>query len=67
MTDESILEIFDCSICEQDIRNHVDPYTQSFISAGVDSGETPCGKRVIHWRHFGCMQQLYLKRVSNDE
>ena len=61
MTDESILEIHDCAICNRDVREHVDPYTQSYIAAGVDAGETPCGKRVVRWRHFGCMQQLQVR------
>lgn len=54
------VEIFDCHICGLDIREHRDPYTQSFIAAGVDVDKTPCGKRVIQWRHFGCMQQLQI-------
>ena len=57
MTDE-VIDIVECPVCKQNAKTTRDPYTQSILSAGFNKGETPCGKRVMQWIHFGCAQMV---------
>lgn len=54
-----MIDITECPICKQNAKETRDPYTQSMLSAGYDTGEsTPCGKGIRQWIHFGCAQQV---------
>jgi len=61
MTDKTIDNPI-CPVCNLNAKETCDPYTQSRICAGYNSGQqTPCGKTIIQWIHFGCAQQGYLR------